>query len=444
MHNIAFTGAAGNVLAASRCGGDDAPAVLLVPTVGQTRHIWHGAAEALERAGRQAICLDLRGHGDSAAVPDGRYALEDYAADLKAVLGQLPSRATVVGLGGGGLAAIIAAGESTPGLVSGLVLVGVTARVDAAVSERIGGSARRLAEAFDSPDALRAALADVHPGEPTPTSDLLLSGFKEGADGRWRWAGDPSVVGAFDLIGNSARIEAAAARIKVPTTLIRGALNESVSYESTLRLSGLIYGSELKEIAGGGHHIVADQADAFNAVLLEFLEDRVPLSPISYQSGDDPRLLRDALGCFGTGVTVVTTMSPQGEPIGFTANSFASVSLDPPLVLFCIAKRSANLEQFSSAPGFAINVLHIGQQPTSDRFARPNDSRFDGVPWEVRVPGGSPFLIGSRASLDCRTHAIHDGGDHLIVVGEVRQADFEPHRDPLLYIQGKYRRVHFT
>jgi len=155
-------------------------------------------------------------------------------------------------------------------------------------------------------------------------------------------------------------------------------------------------------------------------------------------------MLRDALGCFGTGITIVTALDPSGAPIGLTANSFTSVSLDPPLILFCIAKSSANLNTFAQAPGFGVNILHIGQQPASVRFARADCDRFEGLAWYSGPATAVPLLTGSLASFDCRRHAVHDGGDHLIFVGEVRHVAFEAYRDPLLYFRGKYRRLHFA
>ena len=104
-----------------------------------------------------------------------------------------------------------------------------------------------------------------------------------------------------------------------------------------------------------------DQVEVENAALLGFLERQAPRDAMVYQAGSDPRTLRDALGCFATGVTVVTTLDEAGQPVGLTANSFSSVSLDPPLILFCLARSSTNVERFRQARHFAINVLHIGQ-----------------------------------------------------------------------------------
>lgn len=188
---------------------------------------------------------------------------------------------------------------------------------------------------------------------------------------------------------------------------------------------------------------VDDPVEAANAAVLGFLEDQAPRAAVIYQAGSDPRTLRDALGCFGTGVTVVTTLDAAGQPVGLTANSFSSVSLDPPLILFCLARSSTNLERFRTAEHFAINVLHIGQQPMSGVFARSAADRFRDVAWEA-WDTGAPILSGSLASFECATDQVIEAGDHLVFIGRVLRARFEPRRDPLLYFRGKYRRLHFA
>ncbi|MEN5362409.1 flavin reductase family protein [Brevundimonas intermedia] len=186
-----------------------------------------------------------------------------------------------------------------------------------------------------------------------------------------------------------------------------------------------------------------DDAEAENAALLGFLERQAPREALHYQAGSDPRTLRDALGCFATGVTVVTTLDEAGQPVGLTANSFSSVSLDPPLILFCLARSSTNVERFRQAEHFAINVLHIGQQPTSGVFARSQADRFQDVAWET-WDTGAPILSGALASFECGAEQIVEAGDHLVIIGRVTRARFEPRRDPLLYFRGKYRRLHFS
>ena len=164
--------------------------------------------------------------------------------------------------------------------------------------------------------------------------------------------------------------------------------------------------------------------------------------PREYRTGSDPRTLRDALGCFATGVTVVTCFDGDGEPVGLTANSFTSLSLDPPLLLVCVAKAAASAVPLSSATNFAVNVLQTGQQPASITFSTRVEDRFGCTEWSVGEHG-APVLMESLSVFECRRHAIHDGGDHFILVGEVVKASFESGLDPLLYFRGRYRRLHF-
>ena len=165
-------------------------------------------------------------------------------------------------------------------------------------------------------------------------------------------------------------------------------------------------------------------------------------TPSEYRTGSDPRTLRDALGCFATGVTVVTCLDPSGQPVGLTANSFTSVSLDPPLLLVCVKRTAGSAAALTAAGHFAVNVLQTGQQPASIRFAAKGEDRFGATPWS---PGehGPPVLRDSLGVFECAAHAVHEGGDHHILVGEVLRASFDPTLDPLLYFRGKYRRLHF-
>ncbi|MGN6058037.1 MAG: flavin reductase family protein [Sphingomicrobium sp.] len=159
-----------------------------------------------------------------------------------------------------------------------------------------------------------------------------------------------------------------------------------------------------------------------------------------YRSGHDPRTLRDALGCFATGVTVVTCLN-DGVPAGLTVNSFTSVSLDPPLLLVCIAK-AASAGALIRASHFAINVLQTGQQPASIRFSTRDEDRFGATKWACGE-AGAPILEESLGVFECERFAVYDGGDHHILVGRVEKASFDASLDPLLYFRGRYRRLHF-
>lgn len=136
----------------------------------------------------------------------------------------------------------------------------------------------------------------------------------------------------------------------------------------------------------------------------------------------DPRALRSAFGTFMTGVTVVTTRDSDGQPVGFTANSFTSVSLDPPLILICIANGSSNYDTFASTDGFAVNVLAEGQKDVSNTFAQPVEDRFAVVDWHLG-PYGSPIIGDTSAWFDCSIFKTVEAGDHLILIGKVEAFD---------------------
>ncbi len=445
VETIALQGFGGLKLAADVYGLAERPTVVLLPAVGQARAFWRGAAVALAEAGRYAVCIDLRGHGDSEHARDGRYDFDVYVEDLRAVLAALPNRAVVVAAGLSALVAIAVAGEGPGQLVSGLVLMDATIWFDETEVARQREIHIRRADGFDGPADALDEFAALHPGEPQPMAgERLLAAFATGPDGRLQWRGDVKALGATSIRNEEARLADAAARVAAPVALIRGALNDTVSDDAMRRLRDAIPGAELTEIEGAGHYAATDREDAFNSVLLDFLERRAPRQPLTYIGGSEPRVLRDALGCFGTGVTIVTTVSASGEPVGLTANSFTSVSLDPPLILFSLGGDSSSVAHFKDTGRFAVNVLHIGQQPLAARFTQRGVSRFEGVEWAILADGGSPILAGSLASFDCRTFAAHEGGDHLIFIGQVEHAWFEPHRDPLLYFRGKYQRLHFA
>ncbi|WEH93205.1 flavin reductase family protein [Acinetobacter soli] len=150
------------------------------------------------------------------------------------------------------------------------------------------------------------------------------------------------------------------------------------------------------------------------------------------------RELRDAFGSFMTGVTVVTTCKDDGTPLGFTANSFASVSLDPALLLVSIAKTSSNYHHFADASHFAINILAEEQKDVSNTFARPSDDRFAHLAW-AKSEYQNPLIDGVSAWFDCTTYQVVDAGDHAILIGKVENfasAGFAG--------LGYYRGVYFT
>ncbi len=157
-------------------------------------------------------------------------------------------------------------------------------------------------------------------------------------------------------------------------------------------------------------------------------------------SPTDPKAFRAALGQFATGVCIITARGPDGQPVGLTANSFNSVSLDPPLILWSLSLYSANLPAFQQATHYAVNILAADQVALSNQFASSREDKFDGVEF-VPGLGGSLLLPGCCAQFECRNETRHAGGDHIIFIGLVeRFARFEG-RAPLVYQGGGYRGI---
>ena len=162
------------------------------------------------------------------------------------------------------------------------------------------------------------------------------------------------------------------------------------------------------------------------------------MSDTPSETGDTTRAFRDALGSFATGVTIATTLDAERRPVGVTASSFNSVSLDPPLVLWSLSKGALSRAAFAHSGHFAIHVLAAGQQDLSDRFARSGADKFADIAWAEGTLG-SPLFDDCAARFECRTRHEYEGGDHIILVGEVVR--FEA-RDvaPLLFHAGGYAR----
>ena len=147
-------------------------------------------------------------------------------------------------------------------------------------------------------------------------------------------------------------------------------------------------------------------------------------------------VMREVLGHFVTGIVVITAVGPAG-PLGFTCQSFASLSLDPPLVSFAPARSSTTWPGIREVGAFCVNVLAAGHEELSAGFARSGVDKFAGVDWRA-APSGSPVLAGVSAWIDCTLWNEYDGGDHTVVVGLVQDLGADPDRLPLLYYRGRY------
>jgi len=153
----------------------------------------------------------------------------------------------------------------------------------------------------------------------------------------------------------------------------------------------------------------------------------------------EPNMFRQALSKFASGVTVISTLTPEKAPVGVTVSAFTSLSLTPPLVLICLDRSTAQLGAYTDGPSFCVNILASGQQAISNAFAYPGPiPPFDSVPYDTGHLG-LPVIRGTSASLECRREAVYPGGDHMIIIGAVLHAAWNDDLEPLIYAAGAYR-----
>src|ERR1041384_7482156 len=153
----------------------------------------------------------------------------------------------------------------------------------------------------------------------------------------------------------------------------------------------------------------------------------------------DPRALRSVMGCFATGVTVITTRDQTGRPDGLTANAVTSLSLEPPLLLICVDRKAETFPHFFDSKIFVLNILSAEQEAVSRRFAKTRGGKFGGLAYRVGHLD-TPILEGTLGHVECRIIETLEGGDHVIHVGEVQHAEAYD-GPPLLFFRGKYRQL---
>jgi pimeloyl-ACP methyl ester carboxylesterase len=268
-------------LAASTFGDEQGTAIVFLHGGGQTRHSWNRAARALAARGWFAISLDLRGHGESGWHPDGDYSLDAFAADVNAVLADLGRPAVLIGASLGGLASLIAVGESDDqdDRVLSLVLVDIATRGQPVGVERVHGFMAAAATGFESLEDAAEAIARYNPGRPRPRSlEGLRRNLRQNEDGRWYWHWDPRFLDDRErFTGNTERLERAAQSLTIPVLLVRGGTSELISREDAEHLLGLVADAELADVAGAGHMVAGDRNDVFTGEVAGYLARRLPV-----------------------------------------------------------------------------------------------------------------------------------------------------------------------
>lgn len=256
-------------------GGRPKGTVVLLHGGGQTRHSWFRTAQALAREGWTAIALDARGHSDSEWSANGDYSVDALVADLAAVVDELGERPVLVGASMGGMTSLVGQGERGD-LARALVLVDIVPRVEPGGVKRIMDFMSGRPDGFASLDEVAEAVREYNPlrkRQPNPAG--LRKNVRLGQDGRWHWHWDPAFLVQGDeprRTVSEERARAAAAKVKVPTLLVRGEQSDIVSDDGVTELLSLIPGAEHVVVPATGHMVAGDDNDVFTRRVIEFLE----------------------------------------------------------------------------------------------------------------------------------------------------------------------------
>lgn len=278
-HTIEFAAAGGLRLVADGWGDASQPAIVCLPGGGQTRHSWHRTAKSLAAQGYYAICVDLRGHGDSDWAADGDYSIDAFVGDVLTLREALPSPPILVGASIGGIAAAIAVGESNL-TARALVLVDVVPDMPAPGLDRIRAFMSAGEAGFASMAEAAAAVASYLPHRQAGDSPTRLkNSLRERSDGRLYWHWDPAFhagSGQRSAQGMFARMAAACARIRIPVLLVSGARSELVDPTAAAQLLELIPHAQWVQVPGATHMVAGDRNEVFSAALGTFLAQWAP------------------------------------------------------------------------------------------------------------------------------------------------------------------------
>ena len=262
------------MLAADAFGRIEDPCIILLPGGGQTRFAWRHSAEAFARRGYYVLSLDLRGHGDSGWASD--YSIDAFAGDVVRVAAQAPADAVFVGASIGGIAALIAAGESPEPFARALVLIDVVPRMPEASLDRIRAFMSAGAAGFASLDEAAARVRAYLPHRPPRSALALRNNLRTGKDGRLYWHWDPAFHAGSKQraeAGMLRRMEAATRGVGVPVLLVCGERSEVVDEQAIAHLLRLLPHAKSTRVAGAGHMVAGDRNDAFGAAVLDFLAE---------------------------------------------------------------------------------------------------------------------------------------------------------------------------
>lgn len=289
-----WSGHGGIRVAGDSWGNPDGPLVLLQHGGGQTRHAWKGAGETLGAAGYHAVAFDARGHGDTDWAPDGLYGQDIMVKDLECVIAALGNRRPVlVGASMGGGTSLVAVGEGHVDATA-LVLVDIAPNIEPEGVKNIQAFMSLKPEGFNSLEEVAQAIGTYQPHRKRPSNlDGLAKNVRMGADGKYHWHWDPRFrAGTRNLQQRTARLEACAANLDLPTLLVRGGLSDLLSEEGAQAFLKLCPSAEYVSVTGAGHMVAGDRNDIFATSVIEFLSRAVPVGGQPLKPAHPPVPLR--------------------------------------------------------------------------------------------------------------------------------------------------------
>lgn len=416
--------------------GSGAP-VLLIHGVGMDAAIWQPQIAAMQDR-FDVIAIDMLGHGASPLPPEDA-SLSDFADQAIRLLDHLGlERVAVVGHSMGALVAQELALHA-PARVSALVCLNAVFRRPPELAQAVRERAAALGGPGD-PAAIAATITRWF-GNPIPPA---LSGAAATARAALESVDAEGYIRTYRLFASADIAHADhLADLVAPALFLTGSEDRNSTPAMSAAMARLAPAGQCLVLAGEKHMMTIASPQKVTQRIIAFLDqvatvqaEAAKVAPPSDAPAFDAMEFRRALGSFLTGVTIVTTIDETGDARGFTANSFTSVSLDPPLVLVCIAKKALGHQAFSTSRGFAINILAEAQKAASGIFASKAADKFASVAWQSGQTG-NPLIDGSVAVFDCGMEQLVDAGDHSILIGRVH--DFSHNgAQPLGYCRGAY------
>lgn len=407
--------------------------LLLIHGVGMNAAIWQPQIDLL-KSRYDVIAIDMLGHGVSPLPPE-QAALSDYAGQVIGLLDHLGlERVSIVGHSMGALVAQEVA-LAAPERVRCLISLNAVFRRPPALAEAVRARAADLAGHGD-PSGIAATIDRWFGNAASPK----LAGAAAMARLALESADQQGYARTYRLFARADGEHAERLpKLAVPALFMTGSEDRNSSPSMSAAMARLAPQGSCLVLDGERHMMALASPEKVTRRILAFLESGDGANATEGSKMDaafDAMEFRRALGSFLTGVTIVTTIGPDGEPRGFTANSFTSVSLDPPLVLVCIAKKAHSHPVFSASKGFAVNILSEDQKAASGIFASKAADKFDAVEWRSGLTG-NPMIEASVAAFDCDMQQLIDAGDHSILIGRVRDF-FHNGAQPLGFCRGAY------